>query len=94
MTPACRRARCGTTDPNTSRSPSKPYASSSRWNRRDRSPASGPPAPAAATLVGGKSLWTARVSKESRVRHGQPFEVAVDTRYLQFYDQASGLSIR
>jgi hypothetical protein len=24
MTPACRRARCGTTDPNTSRSPSKP----------------------------------------------------------------------
>jgi multiple sugar transport system ATP-binding protein len=48
---------------------------------------------AAAALVGGKSLWTARVSKESRVRHGQPLELAVDTRYLQFFDPASGLSI-
>jgi multiple sugar transport system ATP-binding protein len=48
---------------------------------------------ATAALVGGKSLWTARVSKESRVRHGQPLELAVDTRYLQFFDPASGLSI-
>ena len=48
---------------------------------------------AAAALVGGKSLWTARVSKESRVRHGQPLELAVDTRYLQFFDPDSGLSI-
>ena len=48
---------------------------------------------AAAALVGGKSLWTARVSKESRVRHGAPLELAVDTRYLQFFDPASGLSI-
>src|SRR5579871_344737 len=48
---------------------------------------------AVAALVGGKSLWTARVSKESRVRHGQPLELAVDTRYLQFFDPASGLSI-
>ena len=48
---------------------------------------------AAAALVGGKSLWTARVSKESRVRHGGPLELAVDTRYLQFFDPASGLSI-
>jgi len=46
-----------------------------------------------AALVGGKSLWTARVSKESRVRHGQPLELAVDTRYLQFFDPDSGLSI-
>jgi len=48
---------------------------------------------ASAALAGGKSLWTARVSKESRVRHGQPLELAVDTRYLQFFDPASGLSI-
>jgi len=33
------------------------------------------------------------VSKESRVRHGQPLELAVDTRYLQFFDPGSGLSI-
>jgi multiple sugar transport system ATP-binding protein len=44
-------------------------------------------------LVGGKSLWTARVSKESRIRHGSPVELSVDTRYLQFFDPASGLSI-
>ena len=46
-----------------------------------------------AALAGGKSLWTARVSKESRVQHGQPLELAVDTRYLQFFDPGSGLSI-
>jgi hypothetical protein len=50
-------------------------------------------AEATAALVGGKSLWTARVSKESRVRHGQPLELAIDTRYLQFFDPGSGLSI-
>jgi ABC-type nitrate/sulfonate/bicarbonate transport system ATPase subunit len=44
-------------------------------------------------LVGGRSLWTARMSKESRVRHGSPLELSVDTRYLQFFDLASGLSI-
>jgi multiple sugar transport system ATP-binding protein len=48
---------------------------------------------AAAALTGGKSLWTARVSKESRVRHGDPLNLAVDTRYLQFFDPATGLSI-
>jgi len=48
---------------------------------------------ASAALAGGKSLWTARVSKESRVRHGAPLELAVDTRYLQFFDPSSGLSI-
>ncbi len=48
---------------------------------------------ASAALAGGKSLWTARVSKESRARHGQPLELAVDTRYLQFFDPFSGLSI-
>ncbi|HLK76452.1 MAG TPA: ABC transporter ATP-binding protein, partial [Streptosporangiaceae bacterium] len=48
---------------------------------------------AVAALVGGKSLWTARMSKESRVRHGSTVELAVDTRYLQFFDPASGLSI-
>ena len=48
---------------------------------------------ASAALAGGKSLWTARVSKESRIRHGRPLELAVDTRYLQFFDPSSGLSI-
>jgi ABC-type sugar transport system ATPase subunit len=48
---------------------------------------------AVTALVGGKSLWTARVSKESRIRHGSPVELSVDTRYLQFFDPASGLSI-
>jgi multiple sugar transport system ATP-binding protein len=48
---------------------------------------------ATAVLAGGKSLWTARVSKESGVRHGAPLELAVDTRYLQFFDPGSGLSI-
>jgi multiple sugar transport system ATP-binding protein len=48
---------------------------------------------AVTALVGGKSLWTARVSKESRIRHGSPVELIVDTRYLQFFDPASGLSI-
>jgi multiple sugar transport system ATP-binding protein len=50
-------------------------------------------AEAEAALAGGKSLWTARVSKESRVRHGEPLELSVDTRYLQFFDPDSGLSI-
>jgi multiple sugar transport system ATP-binding protein len=48
---------------------------------------------ATAALIGGKSLWTARVSKESRARNGAPLELSVDTRYLQFFDPASGLSI-
>jgi multiple sugar transport system ATP-binding protein len=48
---------------------------------------------ATAALADGKSLWTARVSKESRVRKGQPLELAVDTRYVQFFDPADGLSI-
>jgi multiple sugar transport system ATP-binding protein len=48
---------------------------------------------ASAALVGGKSLWTARVSKESLVQHGQPLELAVETRYLQFFDPGNGLSI-
>ena len=48
---------------------------------------------ATAALIGGKSLWTARVSKESRVRHGAHLELSVDTRYLQFFDPPSGLSI-
>jgi multiple sugar transport system ATP-binding protein len=48
---------------------------------------------ATAALAGGKSLWTARVSKESRVKNGAPLELSVDTRYLQFFDPGSGLSI-
>jgi multiple sugar transport system ATP-binding protein len=45
------------------------------------------------SLVGGKSLWTARVSARSHVRPGQPLELGVDTRRLQFFDPDSGLSI-
>jgi multiple sugar transport system ATP-binding protein len=46
-----------------------------------------------AALVGGKSLWTARVSARSAVRPNQPIELAVDTTNLQFFDSDSGLSI-
>ncbi len=46
-----------------------------------------------ATLISGKSLWTARVSARSQVRPGQPIELGVDTSRLQFFDPASGLSI-
>ena len=46
-----------------------------------------------AALVGGKSLWTARVSARSKVRPNQPIELAVDTANLQFFDADSGLSI-
>ncbi len=48
---------------------------------------------AASALVGGKSLWMARVSARSQARPGQPIELGVDTRNLQFFDPASGLSI-
>jgi multiple sugar transport system ATP-binding protein len=44
-------------------------------------------------LIGGRSLWTARVSARSRVRPGQPLELAVDTSRLQFFDPESGLTI-
>ena len=46
-----------------------------------------------AALVGGKSLWTARVSSRSLVRPGQPIELAIDTANLHFFDADSGLSI-
>jgi multiple sugar transport system ATP-binding protein len=44
-------------------------------------------------LDGGRSLWTARVAARSKVRSGQPIELAVDTSNLQFFDADSGLSI-
>ena len=44
-------------------------------------------------LEGGKSLWTARVAARSKVRSGQPIELAVDTSNLQFFDHESGLAI-
>ena len=46
-----------------------------------------------AALIGGKTLWTARVSARSRVRPGQPIELSVDTHNLQFFDPDSGLAI-
>ena len=48
---------------------------------------------AVTALVGGKSMWTARVSARSRVRPGQPIELAVDTHNLRFFDPDSGLAI-
>ena len=48
---------------------------------------------AASALVGGKSLWMARVSARSQAKPGQPIELSVDTRNLQFFDPATGLSI-
>ncbi len=48
---------------------------------------------AASALVGGKSLWMARVSARSEAKPGQSIELGVDTRNLQFFDPASGLSI-
>ena len=46
-----------------------------------------------AALIGGKTLWTARVSARSRVRPGSPIQLTVDTHNLQFFDPDSGLSI-
>jgi multiple sugar transport system ATP-binding protein len=46
-----------------------------------------------AALIGGKTLWTARVSARSTVRPGQPITLSVDTHNLQFFDPDSGLSI-
>jgi len=46
-----------------------------------------------AALVGGKSLWTARVSSRSSVRAGAPLKLAVDTSRLHFFDPATGESI-
>ena len=48
---------------------------------------------AASALVGGKSLWMARVSARSQAKPGQTIELGVDTRNLQFFDPAGGLSI-
>src|SRR5713226_8471512 len=48
---------------------------------------------AAIVLASGKSLWTARVASRSRVRSGQPIELAIDTANLQFFDPVSALSI-
>jgi len=48
---------------------------------------------AAEVLAGGKSLWTARVAARSRVRSGQPTQLAVDTANLQFFDPGNGLTI-
>ena len=47
---------------------------------------------ATAALVGGKSLWTARIRGEPGPARG-PLELSVDTRYLQFFDPGSGLSV-
>jgi hypothetical protein len=37
-------------------------------------------------------VWTARVAARSRVRSGQPAQLAVDTS-LQFFDPGSGLAV-
>jgi multiple sugar transport system ATP-binding protein len=48
---------------------------------------------AVGVLASGKSLWTARVAARSRVRSGQPAQLAVDTTNLQFFDLDSGLAV-
>jgi len=47
----------------------------------------------AGVLAGGKSLWTARVAARSKVRSGQPAQLAIDTTNLQFFDPGSGLTV-
>jgi multiple sugar transport system ATP-binding protein len=44
-------------------------------------------------LVGGKSLWTARVSARSQVHPGQALELAIATSRLHFFDADTGLTI-
>jgi multiple sugar transport system ATP-binding protein len=46
-----------------------------------------------AALVGGKSLWSARVSSRSLVRPGTTISLAIDTSRLHFFDPATGDSI-
>jgi multiple sugar transport system ATP-binding protein len=46
-----------------------------------------------AALIGGKTLWTARVSSRSLVRPGAPLKLAIDTSRMHFFDPASGESI-
>jgi len=48
---------------------------------------------AAVVLASGRSLWTARVAARSKVRAGQPAELAVNTSNLQFFDPSSALAI-
>jgi multiple sugar transport system ATP-binding protein len=48
---------------------------------------------AVTALVGGRSLWTARVSSRSLVRPGAAVQLAVDTSRLHFFDPTSGESI-
>ena len=44
-------------------------------------------------LDASKSLWTARVAARSKIAPGHQVDLAVDTSNLQFFDQATGLSI-
>jgi multiple sugar transport system ATP-binding protein len=44
-------------------------------------------------LIGGKSLWTARVSSRSLVRPGAALKLAIDTSRVHFFDPASGDAI-
>jgi multiple sugar transport system ATP-binding protein len=46
-----------------------------------------------AALIGGKTLWTARVSSRSLVRPGAALKLAIDTSRMHFFDPASGASI-
>jgi multiple sugar transport system ATP-binding protein len=43
-----------------------------------------------AALVGGKSLWTARVSSRSLVRPGTAINLAIDTSRVHFFDPTTG----
>jgi len=48
---------------------------------------------AVGVLASGKSLWTARVAARSKVRSGQPAQLAVDTTNMQFFDPDSALAV-
>ncbi len=44
-------------------------------------------------LAENQSLWTARVSPQTRVRPGSPVRLAVDAKAFHFFDPESGLAI-
>jgi len=46
-----------------------------------------------AILTAGKTQWTARVPARTRIRPGQPCDLALDTTSLHFFDPDSGLAI-
>jgi multiple sugar transport system ATP-binding protein len=44
-------------------------------------------------VVGGKTMWTARVAARSQIVPGQSAELALDSANMKFFDPASGLAV-